>query len=409
MPMRRWLVLLALSSTACGGAMSSGTTGSSPVTGSSPATSVALRFTDPVFDPSKLHEVRLELDPADWQALRDNYLTDQYYAADITIDGETVRQIGIRSRGVGSRNPEKPALKLDFNKYVAGQKFHGYSTVVLKNLFQDPSLMREKLSFAVFQAMGVEAPQLSHARLTVNGEYWGVFNLVEAVSKPFLKQRLGQDEGNLFNYEYDFHWDFSSLGTEPDAYIPIPFKPETNEDHLDPSGLVAFIQAINETPDPGFVAAMRNWFDVDRFLTYLAVENATAERDGMVGVEGVNNFYLYQYDGQNRFLFIPWDKDGCLAEAVVDAFLRVDENVLTQRLLADPTARQTYLAALRRAAGFVNARYLVPVVDDTYKQIRTSVLADPNKPITNQEFEDGILALKATIAAREADILAQVR
>ena len=407
--MRRWLVLLALSSTACGGAMSSGTTGSSPVTGSSPGTTVALRFTDPAFDPSKLHDVRLEMDPGDWQALRDNYLADQYYSANITIDGEKVEQIAIKSRGVGSRNPEKPALKLDFNRRVAGQKFHGYSTVVLKNLFQDPSLMREKLSFAVFQAMGVEAPQLSHARLTVNGEYWGVYNLVEAVSKPFLKQRLGQDGGNLFNYEWAFQWDFSSLGTEPENYVPSPFKAETNEDHLDPTGLVAFIQAVNETPDPGFVAALRNWFEVDQFLTYLAVENATAERDGMVGVEGMNNFYLYQYDEQNRFIFIPWDKDGCLHEAVWDAFVRVDENVLTRRLLADPTARQTYVNALRRAAGFVNARYLGPVVDQTYNQIRTSVLADTKKPITNLEFEDGIVALKATIAAREADILAQVR
>jgi len=404
--MRRSLFLLAVLSAGCGGAM--GTSPSAPAPAPSPTGIASVHAGDPIFDQSKMHDVRLELDPSDWQALRDNYLANQYFAADLTIDGETVHQIGIRSRGVGSRNPEKPALKLDINKYVSSQQFHGYSTIVLKNLYQDPSLMREKLSFAVFQAMGIEAPQVSHARLTVNGEYWGVYNLVEAVSKPFLRTRLGQNGGNLYNYEYDFDWDFSVLGPDPDAYIPVPFKPETNEDHLDPTGLLAFIQIINDTPDATFMSTVRGYLDVDKFLAYLAVENATAERDGLVGDTGVNNFYLYQYDGENRFIFIPWDKDGCLAESVWDAFYRVDTNVLTRRLLADPTARKSYLDSLRRASGFVNARFLVPIADQTYNQIRASVLADPKKPITNEEFEEGVVGLKAVIAAREADILAQL-
>ncbi len=56
---------------------------------------------DPIFDQSRLHECRLELDAADWSALRANFQTNQYYAANFTVDGETVRQVGIRSRGAG--------------------------------------------------------------------------------------------------------------------------------------------------------------------------------------------------------------------------------------------------------------------------------------------------------------------
>src|SRR5262245_935926 len=147
--MRRWLLLLGLCSTACAGAATSTSPTATPSAAAStpiPATSRAA--VDPVFNQSLLHDVRLELDPADWQALRDNFLTNQYYAADITIDGETVHQIGIRSRGSGSRNDVKPALKLDFNKYVGTQRFHGYHTMHLINMFQDPSLMRERLAFS---------------------------------------------------------------------------------------------------------------------------------------------------------------------------------------------------------------------------------------------------------------------
>ena len=69
----------------------------------------AARAADPMFDQSRLHECRLDLDAADWSALRANFQTNQYYSANLTIDGETIRQVGIRSRGAGSRSGRRPA------------------------------------------------------------------------------------------------------------------------------------------------------------------------------------------------------------------------------------------------------------------------------------------------------------
>ena len=105
-----------------------------------PPRAAAARAADPIFDQSRLHEVRIVIDPKDWQALRENFRSNQYYAANISLDGEVVEQVGIRSRGDGSRNEEKPGLKIDFNKYIKTQEFHGYKTMVLDNLWQDPSL-----------------------------------------------------------------------------------------------------------------------------------------------------------------------------------------------------------------------------------------------------------------------------
>jgi spore coat protein CotH len=362
----------------------------------------------PIFDASRLHEVRIVMDPKDWQSLRQNFRSNQYYAANIALDGEVLEQIGIRSRGDGSRNEEKPGLKLDFNKYIKTQEFHGYKTMVLDNLWQDQSLMREKLSFLVFEAMGIAAPALSHARLTVNDEYWGVYTIVESVSKPFLKARIGEESGNLFDYEYAAHWDFTVLGGDASSYVPSPFQPQTNEDHLDATGLMAFVRAVNETPDATFSRDIASWLDVPRFLAYLATENAMAESDGMVGEQGVNNFYLYQYGGQNRFVFIPWDKETCLQAGSWPVMQRVETNTLTRRLLTDPANQATYAAALKRAASFVNSRWLLPQMEATYTQIREAVLTDTRKQVDNATFELGIQGLRGVITAREPDILAQV-
>lgn len=368
----------------------------------------AARAADPIFDPSRLHEVRIVIDPKDWQSLRANFRSNNYYAANISLDGTVVEQVGLRSRGDGSRNEEKPGLKIDFNKYIPTQEFHGYKTMVLDNLWQDPSLMREKMSFLVFEAMGIPAPQLAHARVTVNDEYWGVYTLVESVTKPFLKARIGEESGNLFDYEYNGHWDFSYRGSDASAYVPLPFDPETNEDHLDTTGLLAFLRFVSESSDAEFASGIGAWLDVAKFLDYLAVENALAETDGLTGAQGVNNFFLYQYGGQNRFVFIPWDKETCLQAATWPVMQRVETNVLTRRLLAIPANQATYAAALRRATGFVNARWLGPQMETTYAQIREAALLDTKKPVDNDTFELAIAGLRGVIAAREGDVLAQL-
>jgi spore coat protein CotH len=410
--MRRELaVAIGLAFGACGGGGSSILPPTSPTAtptpnpGTSPPASAS---SDPIFDQGRLHEVRLSIDPSDWAALQENFRSNDYYAADITLDTTTLRQVGIRSRGSGSRNETKPALKVDFNKYVPTQEYGVYKTMVLDNQVQDPSFLRERLTFAVFEAMGIPAPYNSFARLTVNGQYWGLYQVTESISKPFLKARLGEESGNLFDYQYSFPWDFSYMGDDPEEYVPVPFEPQTNEDNLDASGLVDFVRTINGAAAATFTADMGAWLDRDRFLTHLAVENAVAESDGVVGRFGANNFYLYQYGGQRRFVFLPWDKDTAFSTGSQSVFLRIDTNVLTRRLLADPAMQQAYISSLRRAVtSFVNTRYLTPRLESAYTQIREAALSDSKKPFSNNEFELGVGGLRGIIAAREADVLGQ--
>jgi spore coat protein CotH len=362
-----------------------------------------------IFDPSVLHEAWLDLDPTAWQALRENFQSNQYYAADLTIDGVAVRQVGVRSRGEGSRSEEKPGLKVDFNRYVPTQEYYGYKSLVIDNLTTDASMLRERLSFLVFEAMGIAAPRNAFARLTVNGEYWGLFALVEPVSKPFLEARLGEKSGTLFDYEWIFPYDFSWLGPRVGSYVPLPFQPETNEGQPEvAAGLVAFVQAINDTPEASFVSAMGSRLDVDRFLTHLATENAIAEGDGIVGDQGLNNFYLYEYEAKNRFVFIPWDKDGTFRGGAWPLYRNLEANVLTGRLTTDPAKRQVYAdAVLRAVTSYVNPRWLTPQLETAYQQIRSAAQADTRKPFTNAQFEAAVDGVRGVIAARESDVRAQ--
>ncbi len=123
----------------------------------------------------------------------------------------------------------------------------------------------------------------------------------------------------------------------------------------------------------------------------------------------MNNFYLYQYDGQRRFTFIPWDKDTSFTSPSWPLFSRVENHELVRRLLNDPGMRQVYTSAVLRAvSSFVNSSWLLPRLETAYTQIREAALLDPHKPYTNEQFELAVGGLRGVIAAREADVRAQM-
>jgi spore coat protein H len=310
-------------------------------------------FSDPavdaLFDRSRLHDVRISMSEADWAKLRATYLENTNYDAVVTFDGETVPDCTIRSRGSGTRNGVKPGLRVDFSRKVKTQTFHGFKTLVVDNMYNDPSFLHEQLAFAVFEEMGVLVPRESFARLTVNGQYWGLYAIIEPIDSVFVKNHVDAGGGNLFEYNVPsatpgqaLAWSFTlSRGDTVAGYVPSPFEPKTNEDSLDGSALLDFIRTVTEGGD------LSKYIDARALLTYYAVEVATSEVDGLTSYFGVNNFYLYQLQGTRRFLFIPWDHDFNFTSANHAIYFGIDRNRLIQRLLADPAMNAFYKETLQ--------------------------------------------------------------
>src|SRR6478609_9486413 len=88
-------------------------------------TPLHLASSDDLFNDASVHDIEIRVNDRDWQTLKANYLDDTYYPADIAIDDVVVRNIGIKSRGSGSRSGVKPGLKVDFGHYVSDQQFFG--------------------------------------------------------------------------------------------------------------------------------------------------------------------------------------------------------------------------------------------------------------------------------------------
>jgi len=379
---------------------------------------------DDLFDQARVHEVRITMAAADWAQLRATYLQNTNYDATLTFDGETVANSSIRSRGSGTRNGVKPGLRVDFNRKVKTQTFRGFKTLVLDNMYNDPSLLREQLAFAVFGEMGITVPREAFARLTVNGEYWGLYAIVEPVDKIFVTRHVDGGQGNLFEYNVPplppsgqlQAWDFAlSRGATIDGYVPSPFEPKTNEDSLDGTALLAFLRTISEEPEATFVDAISRFVDPHVLLTYYAVEIATAEVDGLTSYFGVNNFYLYQLEGTQRFQFIPWDHDFNFTTADQLIYFGAERNRLIQRLVNDRDLRAFYRSTLQSVlTQYVNPGWMAPRIDGMAALIREAVLQDTKRrggddPSTSaQTFDDAVAHVRQVVAGRGASVTSQL-
>jgi len=255
------------------------------------------------FDPNKLHEIRLEINPQDWNLLKQNYLQNTRYASDFhwSFNGRDIAmpEIAIRSRGQGSRSGVKPSLKVEFDYYDSSQSFLGLKTVVLRANTQDASMMHERVAMEFMRRMGLKTPRETHAKLYVNGAYVGLYTIVESIDKPFLRSAYGEDNGYLYNYQWTDSFFFEDRGPNPATYSPKPFEPEFNSQVPNPASIAAMVQAINQSSDAQFQTAVSQYVDLNAFLTVIALENFVAEQDGVIGDYGLNNFYLYRFGGSN--------------------------------------------------------------------------------------------------------------
>jgi hypothetical protein len=400
-----------------------------------PAQSAESPEADALFDDKTLHEIWIHINARDWEQLRAGYRDNTYYPADIEWRGVKVRNAGIRVRGRTSRAPEKPALRIDFNRYVAGQEFLGLKSLALDNLWQDPSMIRERLAMLVFRRMGIAAPRESHARVYVGGnrEFAGVYGVVEAIDKDFLKRNLGEDEGYLYEYQWQEPYGFQNPRAGLDWYAT-RFEPKTRESaatHSLFAPIDALVQTINDAEEWRLEDALGPYLDVRRYITHIAIENVLSEPDGLLGGLGMNNFYMYRFEGRNEFAMIPWDQD--LAFEYLETpspSHNVDSNVLAAKIWASPELRYAYFRALMDVAASIGPPSGTPDVTDPstrqcpappdqpacgwlerevfrqYAQIRASALEDPRTPHSDEAFEESIEFLKR-FARERGDIVRQ--
>ena len=163
-----------------------------------------------IFNDDSVIEINIEMDEDSWQEMLDNAASEEYTAANITVNGTTYNNVAIRPKGnsslsqlVTDDSTERCSFKIKLDKYVDGQTLDGLSKLVLNNNMSDTTSMKEYLSYKLLDSLGIPTPACSYAHITVNGEEWGLYLAVEPIEEEFIERNYGSIDGNLYKPESD--------------------------------------------------------------------------------------------------------------------------------------------------------------------------------------------------------------
>ncbi len=374
--------------------------------------------TDAYFDLEHVLNIAIEIAPEDWDTLRHQARTLEdllaeiaeyglsrpfadiytWFPATVTVDGEAYAEVGVRKKGfIGSQSDTRPSLKLRFDKYVDGLALGGVmERMTLNNGLQDPSLINTCLAHQVFAAAGVPTPRCSFATVSVNGRNLGLYIHVEEIKPPFLARHFASTEGNLYEGTVS---DFT-----PEYRGTIEKK--SNEDEDDWSDIDAVVAALQDPSEAG-LAALAEIVDLDRFLTFWALEVLVGHWDGYTGNR--NNYRFYREPG-GRFVFMPWGVDAAFhLEDDPNPFDNISDpppsvlalTAIPSRLYGDEEWRGRYVARLKELLDSVwNEDELLGSVDELAAIVRQHALPE-QRPAAAADAE----RVRQFILKRRAEIL----
>ena len=166
---------------------------------------ISMEYEAELFDTSSILTVNILMDDADWNAMLENSTAEEYYQCDVEINGTTFYRVGIRPKGntsltsiASDPTTDRYSFKLEFDHYVDGQTCFGLDKLILNNNYADATNMKEALIYDMYQYLGADASLYNYAKISVNGEYWGVYLALEAVEDSFMLRNYGVQSGELY-------------------------------------------------------------------------------------------------------------------------------------------------------------------------------------------------------------------
>lgn len=307
--------------------------------------------------------------------LRNDVWCDDPVPAKLTYE-QRKYDIDIVYRGSHIREFAKKSYRVMFHK---PRLFQGVKEMHLNAEFNDPSLIRNKLSLDFFRDIGTLSPESQHVFVKINNQIQGVYLQLESVDERFLQNR-NLPNGSIY-YAIDDDANFSLISElESDvkkklsAGYELKYGNQQSEEHLS-----KFIYELNVISRASYEREIVKYVDVDKYLRWLAGVVCTQNFDGFV-----HNYALY-YNGETKlFEVIPWDYDATWGRDVQGKPMEHDYtriqgyNTLSARLLDVYTFRKQYKNILEEILSKqFTVEYIKEKIEKMYKVIRPYVLQDP--------------------------------
>ncbi len=330
-----------------------------------PNVALDVRTADDWFASFEVRRLDVTVPRESWRSLEVNPKT--YVEASLSMESEGIGPltIAIRLKGqIGSFRglDDKPAFKIDINRYVEGQLFFGMEKLTLNNMVQDRSLVHEYGAYALFRAMGVPAPRVTYVDLYIDGEPFGLYLSVEGFDDVGLARWF---DSTTHLYEGEYGQDL--LSGDVDEF-------EIDEgDPDDRSDLREMAELLERLGVESFYAATADTVDWNEVVRMMATEFWIGHWDGYAPTR---NNYFFHFDGDGILTLLPWGTDQTFRQYLDFTNGR---GLLLEACLADIDCVAAYLEALVEVGTHVESLGLIDTLIEVEEAIRTTAELDPRR------------------------------
>lgn len=411
-----------------------------------------------VLDKDQVTTINIDIKQEDWDWLLANAAQEEYRSCNITINGTTYYNVGIRPKGNSSLNmiardetTDRYSFKISFDEYIEGQTCYGLRKLALNNIMSDTTYMKEYLSYDMFAFMNIATPAYAYSSITINGEPWGLYLAVEVMEESFLQRNFGSTAGNLYKPEsMDMGGNGGKMagGAAPDNGQAPPAgnrqqgglaggggRGGTNlvysgdatanysgifnnailktTDAKDWQRVIEMIKNLNEGTN------LEQYLDVEEILRYFAVNTFLVNLDSYAGTMK-HNYYLYEEKGV--FQILPWDFNlsfgGMGIQSAAKAInFPIDKPVtdtmenspLIAKLLEVPEYKELYHQYLQElVVNYLDSGIYERTINKVDTLINTYVKNDATAFYTYEEYKDSLPELLQFGRDRAASIAAQL-
>ena len=298
----------------------------------------------------------------------------KYVRGTVVVGDKTYKEVAVHLKGaVGSfRNwDDKPALTLNFDKFVKNQFYSGLDKLHLNNSVQDGGYLNEIACSELAKAMGLPTARAAHAVVELNGRKVGLYVLKEGYNGRFLERHFPDATGgNLYD---------GGFLTDIDQKLKLDHGP--GNDGKDLKTLVAACQIGDAAKR---YAAVEKLVNLDLFLKDAALQLVACDWDGYV--RSRNNYRLYFHPKDGKAIFIPHGMDQMFNDPNV-SLMPGWSGMVAKAILDNPEGKTKCIAAIKE----LSEKHFTP---DFLKRMDTWIthtrdgLAASNKDWA-KAFEDG--------------------
>ena len=389
-----------------------------------------------LYDQSMIRTIDLNFSQSNyWTQLTNNYDSKTEIAADMTVDGVTYPNVGVRFKGNTSYFMTGTSQKKSFNINTEftdpSLDIMGYTTLNLNNCFQDNSMLREFIYLNQIRNH-IPAAKAAFVHLNINGQSWGIYPNVQQINGEFIKEWFLSNDGTRWRATVETtggggpggggpggggpggggpgggggggaQWGdgttaLNYLGQDTALYQQhYTLKKTSSANPWD--ALVRVTDVLENTPLADLEDSLKNVLDIDRTLWFLASEIIFTDDDGYV-YKGEMDYFLY-HEAETG-LMVPLEYDGNsgmdIAKATTWTPFHNANNVnypLLNRMLSVPNIRQRYLAHFRTLMEeSIDTSMINPIIRQYASMIDAEVQADPKKFGTYAEFQTEVNTLQ---------------